>query len=477
MKYREFVIELLKTITQKLTQSSSPLLLLAVVEEAITSFVRSLKAKPASHRLLHQLHVSVINIYKKTLSLMSRDSPLADAATNLITTTFETLYEQLINYQEGGVREDNEKVIVGVASTLWEAARMMESKSCLSSKTRKALTLRQLSINSSLLLPSQLSVALQRALSTDKMFRKSTGINPTSSQLLSAFHISLLDNEAISSLLKTTLSCDSVLSLVVWMVFGSRHSYQLRNSKEVKRFVSFIQSIVRDHVKTCSVKNHSLIDVMISLYNVAIVSLSSTTLQSALTSLSPPLITVTTTPSLSSQQHINLIEIIEFSLSEISKLYPTTYINSPLSPEGFSSLFSLLQLYRQCLEEALSLRGEQLSVGAIRSRQVFSFEVVMEMLLLTLRHSSSSANIEVIDQCLPLVQSLVIDLKSAPLPLLETHQSLAASTFNISLILYRNNHFNEAAPLLRIACGECLYCCQKCDNMEQKMIEVCNMHK
>ena len=474
MKYREFVIELLKTITQKLTQSSSPLLLLAVVEEAITSFLRSLKAKPASHRLLQQLHVSIINIYKRTLSLMSRDPPLADAAMNLITTTFKTLYEQLINYQEGGVRED--KVIVGVASTLWEAARIIESKSCLSSKTRKALTLRQLSINSSLLLPSQLPVALQRALSTDKMFRKLTGINPTSSQLLSAFHVSLLDNKAISSLLKMTLSCDSVLSLVVWMVFGSRHSYQLRNSKEVKRFVSFIQSIVRDHVKTCSVKNHSLIDVMISLYNVAIVSLSSTTLQSALTSLSPPLITVTTSPSLSSQ-HINLIEIIEFSLSEISKLYPATHISSPLSPEGFSSLFSLLQLYRQCLEEALSLRGEQLSVGALRSRQVFSFEVVMEMLLLTLRHSSPSANIVVIEQCLPLVQSLVTDLKSTPLPLLETHQSLAASTFNLSLILYRNNQFNEAAPLLRIACGECLYCCQKCDNMEQKMIEVCNIHK
>ncbi|XP_019850112.1 PREDICTED: uncharacterized protein LOC105312138 isoform X2 [Amphimedon queenslandica] len=462
LKYQDFVIKALGTIVKVLPQSSHPLLLLKMAEDSVSFFNTSVTTNKASSNLFYKYNTILIHLSKKSINFLTgKDPSLADRAMDIIQSTLHGLYTQLAN---GFIQHEREALIKGTACVLWNAASKWSS---IPSKIERVLNVCRLSIECYFLLPSHVSSGLEKALIIDKQYRAAVNKNNSESRLsLSCFHVSLLTNPDLLLSLEgsSPLDCQAILHIILWLTLGSLPSCALKNSKEVNKFIDMIQKTLKRHSKICKSNDHTLVKVLVSLHQLATASISqSHQINSLLIRSFPPSLLSTVDLSLLSPNQLMFVaELIQSSLLEMKNLKWT----SPLSAEAFSSLNIILQLCCQCLEGLI----KSFSVSLIRSKQAITYGIVMDILMASLRQPSYDTKL--ISRCLPLVESLRDLLKTVQLPLLEDREEVATYSFNFGLALYQSKCYTEAAPLLKVACEEYLYCSKESEDFEEKIIEV-----
>ena len=428
-------------------------------------FNTSVTDRAPPSKLFYKYNALLIHLSKKSINFLTGDPSLAERAMNVIQSTLQGLYAQLAN---GVIQEKDERepLIKGTACVLWNAASKWSS---IPSKIERVLNLCRLSIECYFLLPSHISFGLEKALIADKQYRTALNVYNSESRLfLCRFHVSLLTNRHLLPSLEGSLplDCQAMLRIILWLTLGSLPSYDLRNSKEVSKFIDAIQKTLKSHRKS---DDHTLIKALVSLHQLATANISQSPQINSLLirSFPPSLLSNIDLSPLSPNQLVSVTELVQFSLLEMKNLLEDKR-TSPLSVEAFSSLNVILKLCCQCLEGLIKTKS--FSISVIRSKQVVPYSILMDMLIFSLRQPSYDAKL--ISRCLPLVECLRDVLRTVQPPLLKDHEEVATYSFNFGLVLYQNKYFTEAVSLLKVSCEEYLYCSRESEDFEQKIIEV-----
>ena len=381
---------------------------------------------------------------------------------------FNILKERLvIVHKDKGQKQEADTLLKGVADILWKAAVSLEGETKLKQRSKEALTLRQSSIETLLCIPSQMSVAIERAIKTDALFIRAESNGKRSQSTLHEFHQSLLNSSHMLDALVGYLpqECQSFTLTLDWLLLASRHDNHT-SRKGVKSYMDFIDDFRLSHEQFCSVKEHSLHDLLVTLYKLKLELLSPTLshFQDQLT-LSVSMIPRVDLSSLPLPQLSPLLESIETITTMIRNVQKSNKGVCLIQSNSFQPFKSLVLFYIQCVGTLIKVQVQATPTDTMKvsgkSRQLSAMNILTDVLLeLLMNNHENNPKANLVTECLPLLHESCDILDSTHLLPVEEYHWVGVSAYNLGLVLHQMDLPHDAVPVLQIACSQLDYYCK-----------------
>ena len=380
---------------------------------------------------------------------------------------FNILKERLVTvHKDKKQKQEADSLLKGVVDILWKAAMSLEGGTKLKQRSKEALALRHSSIETLLCIPSQMSVAIERAIKTDALLIRAEGNGKKSQSTLYEFHQSLLNNSHMLDALVGYLprECQSFTLTLDWLLLASRHDNHT-SQKDVKSYINLIDDFRLSHEQFCSVKEHSLHDLLVTLYKLRLELLSPTLshFQDQLT-LSVSIIPHVDLSSLP-QQLSPLLESIETITTMIRNVQKSNKGVCLIQSNSFRPLKSLVLFYIQCVDTLIKVQVKATPTDAIKvsgkSRQLSAMNILTDVLLeLLMSNHDNDPKANLVTECLPLLRGSCDILDSTHSLPVEEYHWIGVSAYNLGLVLHQMGLPYDAVPILQIACSQLDYYCQ-----------------